>query len=105
MSLVEVSKYLGRSSSMSTLKAYGKLVTKDISWVSDITFSPDGKFLAVSNGVDVILQDSETFQPIGEPLYGNGAVTLTGLAFSPDGKTRAVASQASYIILWDVSSQ
>ncbi len=71
---------------------------------NNIAFSPDGKILAVGNGIDVLMLDSGTFQPIGEPLQGNGAVTLTGLAFSPDGKTLAVAAQASDIILWDVAS-
>jgi WD40 repeat protein len=78
-----------------------------------LAFSPNGKTL-VSGGYDnrVILWDVETQQPIGQSLSWDTSVTsdisellsaITGVAFSPDGKTLASGSDDGTIILWNLS--
>lgn len=67
-------------------------------------FSPDGKTLAsYGENNTIILWDTETLQPIGEPMEENSHITA--LAISPDGSLLASASWDDTIKLWDIATQ
>ena len=73
-------------------------------YVSNVTFSPDGKTLASGSDKGIILWDVASRQPIGQPLGGDSGSVLS-VAFSPDGKTLASGMEDSTIILWNVASR
>jgi WD40 repeat protein len=57
------------------------------SFMSDLAFSPDGALMASSDwGGNIVLWDSQTWQPLGEPLMVDTGRIL-GVEFYPDGKT------------------
>jgi WD40 repeat protein len=67
-------------------------------------FSPDGQISAdVKDQYTIILVDTGTSQPIGEPLIYN-ASSIFGIAFSPDGKILAAGCDDGTIVLWDVAT-
>jgi WD40 repeat protein/serine/threonine protein kinase len=82
----------------------------DVSWVSSVTFSPDGKKLATGN--------SEHIAKLWDLAAGKLQATLTGhtaevysVAFSPDGAVLGTASHQktggrylSQLKLWDVAT-
>jgi len=73
-------------------------------FVSSVAFSPDGKMLA-SGSWDhtIILWDTQSRRPLGQPLTGHEGGILT-VQFSPDGKTLASGSNDNSIILWNVGA-
>ncbi|MFD4481592.1 hypothetical protein ACFWPU_36535 [Streptomyces sp. NPDC058471] len=81
--------------------------------ISALAFSPDGKHLAAgaANGW-VTLWDGEGKQPLGtlagtnNTAYpGTDTEAVTALAYSPDGKTLAVAGDHGTLQMWDAASR
>jgi RNA polymerase sigma factor (sigma-70 family) len=65
-----------------------------------VAFTPDGKMLATTTGLDVALIDVATGKEIRR-LEGNGP-QFRCVAFAPDGKTVA-ASQGATVFLWNLA--
>ena len=62
----------------------------DRSYVWGLAFSPDGRYLAISNWKEVKIWDLKNHQEMPRTL-GGLAGTINGLAFSPDGRYLAAA--------------
>jgi WD40 repeat protein len=62
----------------------------DVGQAGAVTFSPDGKLLAVANGKEVKLWNSQTGKEVRKLKGLKG--TVNAVAFSPSGTTLAVAS-------------
>jgi len=71
--------------------------------VNAVAISPDSRILAVG-GEDgkVRLWDLDTGRELGNPLYNKDG-PLTSVAFSPDGKTLAVAGN-TVVLLWNLTT-
>jgi WD40 repeat protein len=69
--------------------------------VGGIAFSPDGRTLAAAafDG-NVVLWDTHTRTPIGQPLNGHHG-PANAVAFSPDGRTLAAGMFDGTVLLWD----
>ncbi|MCX6719308.1 MAG: WD40 repeat domain-containing protein [Candidatus Taylorbacteria bacterium] len=79
--------------------------------VDEVTFSPDGKILAVASSIGVWLYDAHTFAEIG---FMESNEWLTSIAFSPDGNLLASGGDKLWrnrkngdntIKLWDIKSR
>jgi WD40 repeat protein len=66
-----------------------------------LTFSPDGKRLAVGGFGTIRVWEVGTEKASWQFNGHRGQVT--GLAFSPDGKRLASAGEDSTVLVWDVS--
>lgn len=82
------------------------LTTDSEVWKCDSSISgvvsPDGKFVAVADGYDVVLIDFNTGNKV-KSLKGH-IREIRDIAFSPDGKTLA-ASALPCVNVWDVESE
>jgi WD40 repeat protein len=71
--------------------------------ITCMALSPDGSLLAAAAGNLVTTYDPSTRRETGTPLGSSAAVT--GLAFSPDGKSLAVGDGQDTIEVWDTSTR
>jgi WD40 repeat protein len=76
-----------------------------LSSVLSLAFSPDGRMLAISGAhlldqVPIRLVDSESGDVTA--VFVGHTDHVTGLAFTPDGRTLVSASQLDTICLWDI---
>jgi len=75
----------------------------------DVTFSPDGKSLAVACDMTVRLWDVSTRRAAGPPLDTSDPDELLGfvqaMAFSPDGRTLATSTYEGTTRLWDMATR
>jgi WD40 repeat protein/RNA polymerase-binding transcription factor DksA len=71
-------------------------------WVSSVSFSPDGKFLASGSlGKTVKVWDVGSWQEVATLRHGD---IVTSVSFSPDGKFLASGSLDKTVKVWDVGS-
>jgi len=70
--------------------------------VNQVTFSPDGKMLAVASSIGVWLYDSITFSEIG--LIETGTI-VNSISFNPDGTAIAGGGEDGAIRIWEVNSR
>ena len=67
--------------------------------ITEIQYSPDGKFLAVAGGIGIWLYDTATHQEVN--LLTEHTSEVDSFAFGPDGHTIASGSVNGPITLWD----
>src|SRR5262249_15598625 len=73
----------------------------DVSAVSDVAFSPDGRRVAAANYDNTIdLLDAHTGQILGSPLIGHTGHVIS-VAFSPDGHRLVCAGDDATARLWN----
>jgi WD40 repeat protein len=79
-----------------------KITTND-HWVSRVTFSPNGKYLATNTKQGVELRHTSDFNKISI-LNDNGKEmkTLLRVSFSPDSRTIAASDVGGIVRLWNV---
>jgi len=73
-----------------------------LSWITDVKFSPDGRYLAVGTSLGIELRDSRTIELV-RTLPGHTGDVLS-IAFTPDGSLLASGSADHMIKLWEVSN-
>jgi WD40 repeat protein len=109
------SDHLVRLWNTTTQEKVGEFVGHD-SWVTYVTFSSDGKFLASSsdirgkaldpndkNDLSVRIWDVKTQKQIGSPMIAHSGPHIKYMVFSPNGKF-LVSSGSDGIRLWDVAT-
>ena len=66
-------------------------------WVRDLELSPDGRLLAsMGDEGDVMLWDTRTWRPYGQPVTGDRAVGW--LTFSADGRALRVFFEDQHVV-------
>ncbi|MDE0687471.1 MAG: hypothetical protein OXI61_04825 [Candidatus Poribacteria bacterium] len=70
--------------------------------IDDVTYSPDGKLLAVASLIGIWLYDAHSGQELN--LITGHTDGVYSVSFSPDGKTIASGSWDNTIRLWDVQT-
>lgn len=69
------------------------------SQIISLEWAPDGRFLAVSAGNQLVLVDPLTWEVV---LREELAATAPGLAFSPDSRYLAAASRDGHLTVWEI---
>ncbi|SPE54739.1 putative Mitogen-activated protein kinase kinase [Verrucomicrobia bacterium] len=67
-----------------------------------VEFSPDGHWLATSGRQEFRLWNTETWEPLPQPVPGDGVIEVNPIAFSPDGRLVALVHDTYDIELLQV---
>ena len=73
--------------------------------VDALAYSPDGKTLAVSDGAQIHLFNTTTWESAGTLVVHLEQQPVTAFTFSPDGKSLAVGGWSKKLSLWDVGKR
>ncbi|MCZ4125140.1 nSTAND1 domain-containing NTPase [Streptomyces sp. H39-S7] len=86
--------------------ALGRPVSTDLTSVTSVAFSPDGRTLAAGNQNGTVSLWSTTDRnrptPLGPPMTGPGGSVLS-VRFGPDGHTLAVGGRDGTVALWNTA--
>jgi WD40 repeat protein len=88
-----------------TGQEHHKILVKQASNIEAVTFSPDGKTLAVGRGwndPDIHLYDVAGGREVGTVATPPRTHTSFALAFTPDGKQLITGMSDSSILIWNV---
>ncbi len=106
-SLNTANTFEARNSLVTNLEAKPQLthfLTAHTDTIRALAYSPDGRLLAsAGKDLSIILWDTQTNQPVGEPLLGH-TNWINALAFSPDSHTLLSVSIDGTVRRWDVST-
>jgi WD40 repeat protein len=88
---------------LATGEQFGAVMQADTQQYLDLSWSPNGKLLAVANSRSVALWDMTGRQALGRPVSGEDEVVFAS-AFSPDGNVVALGMPDGKIVLRDAGS-
>ncbi len=78
------------------------LAPKTIEWGNDYCFSPNGKYLVIERGGEIVRYDVESEEVVRQSHHGNDVnlVSGVGIAVSPDGTILVRATVMGELMTW-----